>query len=192
MYSVAPCDLPVSWSPSGWEPQSHCDFGRLRCHGSTCKEHYRCVISHSTITPCGKKINDVVCRAPPLNVRWTMTTFALLPLPEGGGALSWSYIARSPFWLKNVRFSFVRSCMLSCLLRQLEAAEAFLPFLTASERFCLQTVSSPLRHHASLSFTLWQVDILRRYLFDLWREQARDKALDHFFNTVFASDSDSS
>ena len=60
MYSVAPCDLPVSWSPSGWEPQSHCDFGRLRCHGSTCKEHYRFVISHSTITPCGKKNNDVV------------------------------------------------------------------------------------------------------------------------------------
>ena len=60
MYSVAPCDLPVSWSPSGWEPQSHCDFGRLRCHGSTCKEHYRCVISHTTITPCGKKNNDMV------------------------------------------------------------------------------------------------------------------------------------
>ena len=48
MYSVAPCDLPVSWSPSGWEPQSYCNFGRLRCHGATCKEHSWCVISHLT------------------------------------------------------------------------------------------------------------------------------------------------
>ena len=82
--------------------------------------------------------------------------------------------------------------MLSSFLRHLEAAEALLPFLVVPERLCLQTVSSPLRHHASLCLTLWQVDILRRYLFDLWCEQARDKALDHFFNTVFASDSDSS
>ena len=45
----------------------------------------------------------------PQNVWRTMTTFALLPLPEGGGALSSSYIARSPFWLKNVRFLFPSS-----------------------------------------------------------------------------------
>ena len=38
-----------------------------------------------------------------------MTTFALLPLPEGGGALSWPCIARSPFWLKNARFLFPSS-----------------------------------------------------------------------------------
>ena len=38
-----------------------------------------------------------------------MTTFALLPLPEGGGALSSTYIARSPFWFKNVRFLFPSS-----------------------------------------------------------------------------------
>ena len=82
--------------------------------------------------------------------------------------------------------------MLSCLLRHLEVAEAFLPFLSAPERSGIQTVASSLRPHASLCLTLWQVDILRSYLFDRWREQARDKALDHLFNTVFASDSDSS
>ena len=143
-----------------------------------------------------EKSDDVDVVHTPQNVWRTMTTFALLPLPEGGWALSSSYIARSPFWLKNVRFSFCivfELCfMLSSFLRHLEAAEALLPFLTISERLCLQTVSSPLRHHASLCLTLWQTDILRRYLFDLWCEQARDKALDHFFNTVFASDSDSS
>ena len=142
-------------------------------------------LTHHTL----KKVTTWTVVHTPQNVWRTMTTFALLPLPEGGEVLSSSYIARSPFWLKNVRFSF---CMLSGLLRQLEAAEAFLPFLTASERICVQTVSREFILHASLSFTLWQVDILRRYLFDLWREQARDKALEHFFNTVFASDSDSS
>ena len=45
------------WGGVSWEPG---DLGRLRCHGSTCKEHYRCVISHITITLCGKKNNDMV------------------------------------------------------------------------------------------------------------------------------------
>ena len=34
--------------------------------------------------------------------------FALLPLSEGGGALSTTCIARSPFWLKNVRLSLFK------------------------------------------------------------------------------------
>ena len=73
--------------------------------------------------------------------------FALLPLPEGGWALSSSYIARSPFWLKNVRFlscmflSYVSCYPASCDILRLQRL-CYLSWLYRKD-----FVSRQYRHH---------------------------------------------